>query len=440
MKTPDHNLTNPPPSRETGNKSRRLATLSNTWILGRTALFARVQQASSEDPSPNYPRLMAFLKFWKWFRPYLNDLGRKAAPYRIYPKGQTGIFRLASPQQDGKLKIAVAADWGTGTLESETVAENMKGCSPNYTVHLGDVYYMGDVPEVKENCLGHCTKKYKGVQWPVQNCLGSFALMGNHEMYSGGEGYFRDFISTLGLLNSNGTVKDPQSASYFCLETDRWIVLGLDTGYHSAGFPLLAPVPLINRIPSLNVDARLDEKMLTWLQQTIEALTAAGSANKSILLLTHHQPISSFEPAFTKSARQLAQLSFFNEREFVWLYGHEHRLTVYEKQTIANSLTAHPRCIGHGGMPVSKTHLDWPDPKILYYDPREHPIDSKNPQITVGFNGHVVLIFKDSAMTIEYRDILDNDLLLSETFRPIGSGGLQRECEDPPAGKLARGH
>jgi hypothetical protein len=383
---------------------------------------------------------MAFLKFWKWIFPYLHDLGRKDVPYKTYPKGQTGIFRIAAPPQDGALRIALAADWGTGTLESETVAENMKGCSPHYTVHLGDVYYMGDVPEVKENCLGHCTKKYKGVHWPVQNCLGSFALMGNHEMYSGGEAYFRDFISTLGLLNPNGTVKDPQSASYFCLETDHWIVLGLDTGYHSAGFLLLAPVPLINRIPSLNVDARLDEKMLTWLQLTIEAFTAAGSAKKSILLLTHHQPISSFEPAFPKSAQQLAQLSFFKDREFVWLYGHEHRLTVYEKQTIANSLRAHPRCIGHGGMPVSKTRLSRPDPNILYYDPREHAIDSEHPQMTVGYNGHVVLIFRDSAMTIEYHDILNNDLLLSETFRSNGSGSLQHECKAPPDGKLAPGH
>jgi hypothetical protein len=440
VKVQDHNLSNPPPSRETGTKSRRLATLSNTPILGRTTLFARIQQAASQDPNPHYPRLMAFLKFWKWIFPYLHDLGRKDVPYKTYPKGQTGIFRIAAPPQDGALRIALAADWGTGTLESETVAENMKGCSPHYTVHLGDVYYMGDVPEVKENCLGHCTKKYKGVHWPVQNCLGSFALMGNHEMYSGGEAYFRDFISTLGLLNPNGTVKDPQSASYFCLETDHWIVLGLDTGYHSAGFLLLAPVPLINRIPSLNVDARLDEKMLTWLQLTIEAFTAAGSAKKSILLLTHHQPISSFEPAFPKSAQQLAQLSFFKDREFVWLYGHEHRLTVYEKQTIANSLRAHPRCIGHGGMPVSKTRLSRPDPNILYYDPREHAIDSEHPQMTVGYNGHVVLIFRDSAMTIEYHDILNNDLLLSETFRSNGSGSLQHECKAPPDGKLAPGH
>ncbi len=440
VKMPDYNLSNPPPSRETGNKSRRLATLSNAPVLGRTALFARIQQAASQDPNPHYPRLMAFFEFWKWILPYLHDLGRKEVPYRTYLKGKTGIFRIAAPPRDGALRIAIAADWGTGTLESETVAENMKACSPHYTVHLGDVYYMGDVPEINENCLGHCTKKYRGVRWPVQDCLGSFALMGNHEMYSGGEGYFRDFISTLGLLNPEGTVNDPQSASYFCLETEHWIVLGLDTGYHSAGFPALAPIPLINSIPFLNVNARLDEKMLTWLQQTIDTLKATGSARKSILLLTHHQPVSSFQHSFAKPAQQLAQLSFFNEREFVWLYGHEHRLTLYKKQTIANSLTVHPRCIGHGGMPVSTTHLSKPNSNILYYDSREHPIDSGNPQIMVGYNGHVVLIFKDSAMTIEYRDILNNDLLLSETFTPNASRGLQHECKAPPDGKLARGH
>ena len=128
---------------------------------------------------------------------------------RTYPAGKTGIFGIAAPPQDGPLRIAVAADWGTGTLEADTVANNMKLCAPHYTLHLGDVYYMGETPEIDENCLGMPTNNYTGVYWPLGS-LGSFALMGNHEMYSGGQGYFQTLLITLGLLSPPNTVKDPQ--------------------------------------------------------------------------------------------------------------------------------------------------------------------------------------------------------------------------------------
>jgi len=143
------------------------------------------------------------------------------------------------------------------------------------------------------------------------------------------------------------------------------------------------------------------------------------------LLLTHHQPMSSFQTAFTKPAEQLARLGFLNGQEFVWLSGHEHRLTVYDKQTVANSLKAYPRCIGHGGMPVEVTALSQPDSRILYYDPRQHPIDERDPKTMVGYNGHVVLLFEDNKLTIEYHDIEKDKLLLTETFTPDGAGGLQ---------------
>jgi len=431
---------NPPRSRANGYKSRHVAKLSNVPLLGRSAFMSRVQQVASQlPPDTTFPRLLAFLQFWKWALPYLRDFVHKDAPYQTYPSGKTGIFSIAAPPGDGPLRISVAADWGTGTLEAETVAENMLACHPHYTLHLGDVYYMGETPEIDENCLGTPTKNYTGVRWPTQGTLGSFALMGNHEMYSGGQGYFLSFLPTLGLLHPDNTVKDAQSASYFCLETEHWLVLGLDTGYHSGGVPAFTNVPGVNSIPFLNVDARFDDKMLAWLKQTIASLQNQGSTKKSILLLTHHQPISSFEHAFNKPSEQLAQLGFLNGQEFVWLYGHEHRLTVYNPQTIASSLTAYPRCIGHGGMPVEVTTLGQPDSRILYYDPRQHPIDSEDPNTMVGYNGHILLLFSGTNLTIEYHDIANNDVLLTETFTPDGAGRLQYTSSKPAGSGLFSG-
>lgn len=433
------NLSSPPRSRATGHKSRHVATLSNIPFLGRTGLISRVQQVASQaPPDSRFPNLIAFLQFWKWILPYLRDSVHKDAEYETYPPGKSGIFPIAAPPQDGPLRIAVAADWGTGTLEAETVAENMKASSPHYTLHLGDVYYMGEAPEIGENCLGKKTREYTGVSWPRES-LGSFALMGNHEMYSGGQGYFQTFLTKMGLLNADKTVKDPQSASYFCLEAEYWLVFGLDTGYHSGGMPGFTAVPGVNGIPFLNVDARFDSKMVDWLRIAIDTLRAKGSGKKSVLILTHHQPISSFEHAFQKPAQQLAELGFLDRQEFVWLYGHEHRLTVYKKQTIATSLTAYPRCIGHGGMPVEVTTLKHPDSNILYYDPRQHPIDQDDPETKVGYNGHVVLLLDGPRLTIEYHDILSNDILLTETFTPDGSGGLQYNPTKPPNSPLVSG-
>lgn len=434
---PPASLANPPRSRTTGNKSRHVAELSNVPLLGRTALVSRIQQVASREPNARFPNLRAFLQFWKWLPHYLHDFLHEKAPYQTYPIGKSGIFDVAAPG-DGPLRIAVAADWGTGTLEAETVAHNIRNCSPHYTLHLGDVYYMGEATEVRENCLGERRHNYTGVHWPMGS-HGSFALMGNHEMYSGGQGYFRQLLPGLGVLKESHMVGDPQSASYFCLETEHWVVLGLDTGYHSGGVPWLTTVPLINRIPFLNVDARFDEKMLGWLQRTMNAMREKGSRDKPILLLTHHQPVSSFEHPYAKPAEQLARPELLSGREFVWIYGHEHRLTIYKKQTVAGTLSVYPRCIGHGGMPVEATELEKPDPRILYYDPRQHAIDVDHLDTMVGYNGHIVLLLEGLELRIEYRDILQNNLLYTESFRPDESGALQYSCSLPKDSPLRSG-
>ena len=419
------NLSDPPRSRTTGHKSRHVALLSNVPLLGRTALASQIQQVASEavPPHAEYPNLIAFLQFWKWFVPYVRDCIHRKAPYETYSVDRTGIFPVSLPQEEKSLRIAIAADWATGTLEAETVAENMKASNPHCTVHLGDVYYMGEASEINENCLGQPTAKYRGVEWPPGS-LGSFALMGNHEMYSGGQGYYGRFLKTLGLLKPDKSVKDPQSAGYFCLDTGHWQMLGLDTGYHSGGMPALAAVPLVNRIPFLNVDARFDDKMMAWLGRTMRVLQSNGT-KKPVILLTHHQPVSSFEHAFIKPAKQLARAGLFDGQELVWLYGHEHRLTVYKKRVIAGSLNVYPRCIGHGGMPTRVTVVDRPKPEILYYDPRQHPIDKNDPDTMVGYNGHAVLVFHGKNLTIEYHDVVDNHVLLTETFTPDASGSIQ---------------
>jgi len=87
-------------------------------------------------------------------------------------------------------------------------------------------------------------------------------------------------------------------------------------------------------------------------------------------------------------------------------------------------------------MPVEVTRVRQSDPGILYYDPRQHPIDNEDPDTQVGYNGHVVLILEGTDLTIEYRDILNNDLLLSETFSPDGAGALRYSSSKPAGSPL----
>src|SRR5690242_13764676 len=132
------------------------------------------QQVATATAQPTrFPNLIAFMQFWKWVIPYLHDCFCSYARYQTYTDGPTGIFSLQ--ENNGPLKIAVTADWGTGTLEAQAVTQNMKACDPHCTLHLGDVYYMGEAGEIHENYPGKPTRHYTDVSWPT-GVLGSFAL------------------------------------------------------------------------------------------------------------------------------------------------------------------------------------------------------------------------------------------------------------------------
>ncbi|MBV9761185.1 MAG: hypothetical protein JO340_11525 [Acidobacteriaceae bacterium] len=45
----------------------------------------------------------------------------------------------------------IAGDWGTGTQEADTIAGLIANKDSDYTIHLGDVYYVGDDDEIQEN-------------------------------------------------------------------------------------------------------------------------------------------------------------------------------------------------------------------------------------------------------------------------------------------------
>ena len=295
----------------------------------------------------------------------------------------------------------------------------MAATNPDLTIHLGDVYYVGDAPEIAENCFGASTDNFSGVTWP-HGARGSFALNGNHEMYANGKPYFTTLLSSLGMPAG----PPGQLASFFCLETEAWRIIAMDTGYNSVGIPILSLIPGINHIPAIGGDCHLEKSLLTWLRGTVKP----KAPRKATLLLSHHQYYTAFtDQAYTQPAKQL--MEFFDDQEVVWMWGHEHRLGIYDKFGISGGITAYGRCVGHSGMPVD---LGTPDPKKaplqLYDRDRSHSIGNGS---QVGENGFVNLTIAGPDLTLDYRDIRNTQLLV-ETFTADGTGGISRAVISDP--------
>lgn len=321
--------------------------------------------------------VISYVKYRFWFKHRFLSYTKQT---------DKGIYRLGTANDNNKISIVLVSDWATDTEESKQIAKQISGHEADYTIHLGDTYYVGDRKETANNF------KPDNSFWPYGK-MGSFALNGNHEMYSNGYGYFDVLLPWMGLRHPNAT---PQKASYFCLENDYWQVIGLDTGYRSVG------IPLIELIMS---KADLRSEIIEWLKNELKV----QETNKGIILLSHHQYTSAFDKTYPATARQLAKI--FGNRKVLWFWGHEHRLALYGLYKIDDGISAYGRCIGHGGMPVSLV-----DPNklksgsnIVVYDNRPYKHVAK---IEVGHNGYGVLELDNAKLKVDYFD--ENDLILTE--------------------------
>ncbi|HEX2712037.1 MAG TPA: metallophosphoesterase, partial [Candidatus Acidoferrales bacterium] len=315
-------------------------------------------------------------------------------------------------------------DWGTGTDEAQQVTTRMAEQNPNYTIHLGDVYYVGDDSELKQHCLGKdVNPKYKPVWWR-RGINGSFALNGNHEMYALGGAYFTEFLPTLGPWDPARGKPKGQRASFFCLKNKYWRVIGLDTGYYSTG--LSSALSWMSKIKFVHwfrkvswnkPSCRFPDELMRWLPSALAP--DRDGRQQGVILLSHHQYYSGFDDWYVIPAEQLKPL--LGSRAVLWYWGHEHRMAVYDQFATANGITAFGRCVGHGGMPVSRGGKpDIKDCDCVLYDDRKYP-NSEN--IDVGYNGYITMEFQDANLRVNYFD-LNNTLLLTESWHTDAQGKL----------------
>src|SRR5437667_2889927 len=160
----------PVPSSGRRRQSKNLLKLSRSPIVGRLAVVNHFKRAvDTLAPTTKFPRAKALLSsnIWPWIRNYLKYVFERKYPFPSYHAGKnTGVYRITPPPGSDTIRMGIAGDWATGTDESHRIADLIQSASPNFTIHLGDVYYVGDTEEIEQNCLGESHHGYDGVKWP----------------------------------------------------------------------------------------------------------------------------------------------------------------------------------------------------------------------------------------------------------------------------------
>jgi len=260
---------------------------------------------------------------------------------------------------EDKCTIALVADWGAGNPSALNVGQQMKDKSPDYVFHLGDIYYAGEEREARDFLY-----RFRGIATKR-----SFALNGNHEMYSGGRGYFNVVLPNL-----------QQSASYFGLFNQNWQFIALDTAY-------------VDHVLTSPSDSRLQNQFV-W------AVDKLRNGAKSSIVLTHHQPFSAYQPEHDNAARlrdDIGRLDLAIQPTtiFAWFFGHEHRCTIYDDSF--NDFKA--RLIGNGCIP----HLPQAPPDIAPSVPFKAINRAARPDGSgYAISGFVLLTLDGPKMTVEY--------------------------------------
>lgn len=268
--------------------------------------------------------------------------GRKAIPYIVYKN--LGDFVL--PTLPPNAKVALIGDWGTGTEDAMTLLAALRDHAPDVVIHLGDIYYSGTENETHQFFLDVLNE---GLGRDT-NPIAVYTLTGNHDMYSGGVGYY----ALLPELNPAPLFQPEQAqpASYFCLRSPdgAWQFLALDTGLHDHD-----PFTVSDDI------TYLEETEEAWHVDKIAQWSAQGGRT---ILVSHHQLFSAFEQIGGKDAQKPAGEEAANPkllesfRKFQaagkpssiagWFWGHEHNLCVYQPYLGLEK----GRCLGHGAIPA----------------------------------------------------------------------------------------
>jgi len=273
------------------------ASLLQTYLARQAHKTGKIAKASGgglEAKFDNNDILGWAGSFFTWWR--------RIIPARII-KASTKPLPMPN-----RARLALFSDWATGLYGAPEIQKAIESDGDFQVVmHLGDTYYSGDDDEIRDRLL-----KF----FPNVGGAQRFALNGNHEMYTGGRSYFGDALPALG-----------QKSSYFALQNDNWLLLGLD---------------------SAHTDHDLSSDQANWVHTMVD-----NAEGRKVILFSHHQPISLLERQGPRLIEKLGDL-LDRKKIFAWYWGHEHRCLLHDKHPIWGM---YGRCIGHGGFPYFRDDL-----------------------------------------------------------------------------------
>lgn len=249
-----------------------------------------------------------------------------------------------------KIKIALIGDWGTGDETAQSIMDHVKELSPDYIIHLGDVYYSGSPAEsiwhLKDDLYFNLGEEMNNLvnAWPEEykGNRRSFTLNSNHEMYTGANGYF---IDALKASHVGESVFDGQHGkSCFALTFGDWTILGLDSAYMgsaSDGF----------------MKGKLGDQQAAWIKEM-------GLDAEKTIVLSHHTGVEADckeqNPLWTELNEALGA------DPYAWYWGHVHNGIAYNSPLkIASEsfeTNTYARCVGHSALPFGNAStLDIPE-------------------------------------------------------------------------------
>jgi hypothetical protein len=240
-------------------------------------------------------------------------------------------------------RIAVFGDWGTGAAPARRILSMIKQQKPDVLLHLGDIYYSGTGDECATNFVGVIRDVF-------EDAIPTFTLAGNHDMYSGGGGYY----DLVGKLNGGALT---QQSSFFCLRSSDSAgqVLAMDTGLHD-----YSPLSVTDALTYIEDDEQ------AWLEARVREFSGRT------ILASHHQLFSAFsqigKPSpdgklFAHNPNLLALLRKLQAAGDIaaWYWGHEHNLCIYGSYLGLDR----GRCVGHGAIPIFAEEKPYKVPKGL---------------------------------------------------------------------------
>jgi hypothetical protein len=298
----------------------------------------------------------------KWIASLWNRLTRSKVKFPEAKRPEDVVYPIPDATT-----IAIAGDWGTGNLSSQKIAAEIGKLQPDYTIHLGDVYYSGTESEESDRFVK---------LWPAGS-KGSLALNSNHEMYSGGHGYF-------GVALPDKKFRMQRGYSYFGLSNKTWLILGLDSAHGSSG---------------MYAKGVLNDEQVNWLRAIVGSDVArSGPGRKNLIVLTHHQGIE-LDGVRTGLFEQLT--SALGQGPNRWYWGHVHGVAAFKPINLLGA-TLRARLVGHGGVPYGADALT---PAISWTE-SELANDAQIPQRAR--NGFAFLKFSDEGLEESFYDELGN--------------------------------